>query len=77
MRSWPPTQRVGPGNHEDDEDDEEDDDDPLEEIDGSTEEDVGWCRVKTFTLMPSSFSTLCHPNAWYRFYQRPPAASLT
>lgn len=73
MRSRPPTRCVSPGDDEDDEDDEEYDDNRFGEIEGSKEEDVGWCKVKTFTLMPSSFSTLCHPNAWYRFYRRPAA----
>ncbi|KAK3064835.1 hypothetical protein LTS18_003504 [Coniosporium uncinatum] len=68
MRKWPyvPEQ-------EDDDEDEDEEDDGLEEIEGSTDEDVGWCKVKTSTLLPDSFSTLCYPNAWYRFYQRPPA----
>jgi len=58
---------------DDDHVDEDEEDDGLEEIEGSTEEDVGWCKVKTSTLLPDSFSNLCYPNAWYPFYQRPPA----
>ena len=78
MRNWPLTQRVGPGSgdevgdEEEGEDDDEDDDYLPEDIEGCTDEDVGWCKVKVLSLVPSSFATLCNPNAWYHFYQRPP-----
>lgn len=72
MRKWPwwPEEQ-----DDDDADDEEegDEDEGWEPIDGSREEDVGWCRVGISVLVPSAYSELCHPNAWYNFYQRPPA----
>lgn len=60
-------------------DDEDDDDDDVEEgkegdeAEGSTEEDVGWCKVRVSSLLPSRYAELCHPNSWHLIYQRPPA----
>lgn len=70
MRNWP----YWPEEEDDDDGDEEegDADEGCEPIDGCIEEDVGWCRVGISLSVPSAYSELCGPNAWYSFYQRPP-----
>jgi hypothetical protein len=74
MRRWPygPDEDENANDDDQEEDEEEEEDDGLEKIEGSTEEDVGWCKVRTISLQPSCFSNLCGPNAWYLVYQRPP-----
>lgn len=70
MRKWPYS--LEEDNDDDNDEDEDEEDDGLKEIEGSTEEDVGWCKVRTISLQPSCFSTLCSANAWFIVYQRPP-----
>ena len=71
MRKWPYSsdqQANDDGNEE-----EGDNDEGCEPLDGSTDEDVGSCQVGVSHLVPSAYSELCHPNAWYTFCRRPPA----
>ncbi|KAF2722423.1 hypothetical protein K431DRAFT_293339 [Polychaeton citri CBS 116435] len=73
MRRWPYGQQDQDDDDDGEDDGDEEDEEELEEIEGSTEEDVGWCKVKHLGLQPGTYALLSASNAWYRFYQRPPA----
>lgn len=56
-----------------DEEDEEVEDEEYSDIEGCTEPDVGWCKLRAAELYPGTFHDLCTPDWWYNFYIRPPA----
>lgn len=68
-----------PEEEESDYEDSEDDEIPdevraakiLPEIEGCTEEDVGWMKFSEGILL-GRYVALCKSNAWYAFYARPP-----
>jgi len=41
------------------------------EIEGCTEEDVGWVQASQGILV-EDYVSLCNPNFWYAYYTRPP-----
>jgi len=45
---------------------------PLEPIEGVTEPDVGWMRVRPLAAMESLYVALRRPNTWGDRYRRPP-----
>jgi hypothetical protein len=45
----------------------------LEPVEGVTERDVGWMRVRPREAMTTMYSVLRDHNAWGREYRRPPA----
>ncbi|KAM5467095.1 hypothetical protein MauCBS54593_005715 [Microsporum audouinii] len=52
----------------------EDNDEIFEPIDGCSEENVGWMRIRTTLIGPEFYIAISPPpnDIWYAFYKRPP-----
>ncbi|KAK8123115.1 hypothetical protein PG984_011785 [Apiospora sp. TS-2023a] len=50
----------------------EEDDEEYPPIEGCTDEDVGWAKVRLLGLMPAMYVKLRNPNIWSIQYYRPP-----
>jgi len=46
------------------------------EIEGCTENDVGWMKTSIWSLMPSDYNSLRDPDYWKIVYWRPPGVHL-
>lgn len=76
-RSWIPWEEQETDREDYDNDDEEDDDEAYlpPEIEGCTEEDVGWTKASKGILL-CSYIDLCEPSFWYIYYSRPPLRAI-
>ena len=76
-RSWIPWEEEESDREDYDNDDEEDDDEAYlpPEIEGCTEEDVGWTKASKGILL-CSYIDLCEPSFWYIYYSRPPLRAI-
>lgn len=81
-RSWVPEEEEEPdeGNPYEDDDEEELTEEQREElrlantwpeIEGCTEEDVGWCKMG-IAVMVGHYVIFCEPYRWELYYERPP-----
>lgn len=76
-RDWIPPEEESDA--EDSDDDEDEPDEVLEvdiwpEIEGCTEEDVGWTKASE-GILAGRYVSLCNHNFWYTYYTRPPRIS--
>lgn len=74
-RNWTPAEDESDDDNEDDEDDEDSDeaceDYVLPEIEGCTDEDVGWTKASVGIVL-GRYVSLCNPSFRYAYYSRPP-----
>jgi hypothetical protein len=42
------------------------------EVEGCTEEDIGWCKVVPCGVVVDRYLTLCDQSSWWMWYTRPP-----
>jgi hypothetical protein len=71
-RDWTPAEDASDDDDEDDENaNEACEDYILPEIEGCTDEDVGWTKA-SIGIVLGRYISLCNPSFWYAYYSRPP-----
>lgn len=70
-RDWPPEDSLKQYYEEIGEEDDDDDVEEYEQIEGCTDEDVGWTELK-YRCLVDGYDCLSDPDLWEIVYTRPP-----